>query len=130
MQSGEGRTDACSARALVVPCRRCTVTGWLGPFSRLQVARHPNTNATTTIITTVAKITAWMMSPLVMVDRVAANERDPGGTMFQPGSPPSPKAPWANSSGTVSGSHGKIELGATFNWAAWKVSHLETRGLR
>jgi len=93
-------------------------------------SRHPNTNATTTIITTVAKITAWMMSPLVMVDRVAANERDPGGTMFQPGSPPSPKAPWANSSGTVSGSHGKIELGATFNWAAWKVSHLETRGLR
>src|SRR5215472_3860602 len=58
-------------RAPVVPCRRCTAgDGWgllaFAPrgLGKIASPAHPNTNATTTIITTVTKITAWMMSPI------------------------------------------------------------------
>ena len=103
MQSGEGRTAARSANwAPVVPCGGCTaVAEWLGPSSLCALrprqdcfgGRHPNTNAKTTIATSMAKMTTWMMSPLVMVDRVAANERDPGREVLNRGLHRPPRPP-------------------------------------
>ena len=83
------------------PCSRTAVAEWLGPSSLCALrprqdcfgGRHPNTNAKTTIATSVAKMTTWMMSPLVMVDRVAANERDPGREVLNRGLHRPPRPP-------------------------------------
>ena len=67
--------------------------------------RHPNTNST------VAKMTAWMMSPLVMRAALRQMKETPVEVLNRGLSRPQRSIPWANSFRTVSGSHGKIGNG-------------------
>ena len=82
--------------------------------------RHPNTNTATMITTSVAKMTAWMMSPLVMRAALRQMKETPVEVLNRGLSRPQRSIPWANSFRTVSGSHGKIGLRATVKSRRYK----------